>query len=119
MLELVKKALRITTDAFDDELQLLISAGLQDLGCASISDDVLIEDGSPLVQRAVITYCKMNFGLPEDYDRLKRSYDEQKAQLGMATGYTDWLDGNEVVSPVVEDDDPDPEPETDPEVEGS
>jgi hypothetical protein len=34
----------------------------------------------------------MSFGLPEDYDRLKRSYDEQKAQLSNATGYTDWGD---------------------------
>ena len=48
----------------------------------STTDDVIIQ--------AVITYCKMNFGLPEDYDRLKRSYDEQKAQLGTATNYTDW-----------------------------
>lgn len=92
MLELVKKALRITTDAFDDELELLISAGLQDLGCASINSDVLIPDGSPLVQRAVITYCKMNFGLPDEYDNLKRSYDEQKAQMATASGYTNWRD---------------------------
>jgi hypothetical protein len=32
----------------------------------------------------------MNFGEPEDYDRLKASYDEQKAQLSTATGYTHW-----------------------------
>jgi hypothetical protein len=32
----------------------------------------------------------MNFGEPDQYDRLKKSYDEQKAQLGMATGYTTW-----------------------------
>ena len=44
----------------------------------------------PLILRAVTTYVKMNFGLPEDYDKLKASYDEQKAQLGMATGYTIW-----------------------------
>jgi len=28
--------------------------------------------------------------LPEDYDKLKRSYDEQKAQLSNATNYTVW-----------------------------
>jgi hypothetical protein len=32
----------------------------------------------------------MNFGLPEDYDRLKLSYDEQKAQMSNATNYTNW-----------------------------
>lgn len=90
MLELVKKALRVSTTAFDEEIQFLIDAGLQDLGRAGVMNEVLTEDSTPLVQRAVITYVKMNFGLPEDYDRLKASYDEQKAQLGTASGYTDW-----------------------------
>ena len=89
MLELVKKALRIKTDAFDDELNNLMSAALLDLGVAGV---VVPEELDAIVSQAVIVYCKMNFGLPEDYDRLKRSYDEQKAQLSNATGYTDWGD---------------------------
>ena len=91
MLEKVKMALRIKTDAYDDELQSLIEAGLIDLGFGGAMQEVLTEDSDAVVAQAVITYCKMNFGLPEDYDRLKRSYDEQKAQLGTATGYTRWL----------------------------
>lgn len=90
MLEKVKMALRIKTDAFDDELQSLIEAGLIDLGFGGAMPEVLTEDADAVVTQAVITYCKMNFGLPEDYDRLKRSYDEQKAQLGTATNYTNW-----------------------------
>lgn len=90
MLDLVKKALRITTDAFDDELQQLIDSALIDIGFGGAMSEVLTENGDSIVKQAVITYCKMNFGLPEDYDRLKRSYDEQKAQLGTATGYTNW-----------------------------
>jgi hypothetical protein len=35
----------------------------------------------------------MQFGNPENYDKLKAAYDEMKAQLSMATGYTVW--GNE------------------------
>ena len=57
------------------------------MGIAGITND---STGDPLVLRAVITYCKLNFGQPDDYDRLKKSYDEQKAQLSMATGYTEW-----------------------------
>lgn len=90
MLELVKMALRITTDAFDDEIEHLISSALIDLGFGGAMSEVLTENADAVVTQAVITYCKMNFGLPEDYDRLKRSYDEQKAQLGTATNYTDW-----------------------------
>jgi hypothetical protein len=87
MLELVKLALRITTDAFDTELNLLIAAAQTDLGIAGVT---LPAELDPICQRAIITYCKMNFGEPDEYDRLKASYDEQKAQLSMATGYTTW-----------------------------
>lgn len=83
----VKTALRISTDVFDDELGSLIDAAILDLGVAGVVVPASIDS---IVNLAVITYCKMNFGLPEDYDRLKRSYDEQKAQLSTCTGYTVW-----------------------------
>lgn len=83
MLDKVKLALRLTTDAFDPELNDLVAAALADLriaGVEAVEDDLLIS-------RAVITYCRVHFGTPDDYDRVKASYDEQKAQLQMATGY--------------------------------
>ena len=68
-----------------------MAAGFADLGITDIKPDVLTEENiTPLVQRAVLTYCRMNFGQPDDYERLKASYDEQKAQLSTCTGYTDW-----------------------------
>lgn len=92
IIDKVKMALRISTDAFDDELTDLIAAAQLDLGVAGV---VVPETLDELVTRAVVTYCKMSFGLPEDYDRLKKSYDEQKAQLVTCTGYTDWLTDGE------------------------
>lgn len=86
MLDKLKLALRISTDAYDDDLEDLISAAMLDLGIAGVTTSG--EDA--LISRAVITYCRMHFGSPADYDKLKASYDEQKAQLQMATGYTDW-----------------------------
>lgn len=87
MLEKVKMALRISTDAFDSEMNDLIESAKLDLGIAGV---VLPPTIDALVTKAIITYCKMSFGIPEDYDRLKASYDEQKAQLATATGYTEW-----------------------------
>ena len=93
MLELVKMALRIKTDAYDAQLNMLIEAAAADLGIAGANgENVALTD--PLTMQAIITYCKMNFGQPDEYDRLKASYDEQKAQLSMATGYTDWGPSN-------------------------
>ena len=87
LLAKVKTALRIVTEDFDDELTDLINAALKDMNLAGVSETELTD---VLIIRAVITYCKMNFGEPDQYERLKKSYDEQKAQLGMATGYTTW-----------------------------
>ena len=90
MLEKVRNALRISTtnnEQLNTELTDLIEAAKLDLGIAGV---VIPEAIDALVTKAIITYCKMSFGLPEDYDRLKRSYDEQKAQLRTATGYTNW-----------------------------
>lgn len=89
IIERVKGAMRIVDDEFNEEVEDLMNAALADLGIAGVDGErALITD--PLVYRAVVTYCRMNFGTPDDYDRLKRSYDEQKAQLQMASGYTVW-----------------------------
>lgn len=92
ILEKVNTALRRTgrSEQLNDELADLIEAAQQDLGIAGV---IVPDELDKLVLKAIITYCKMSSGLPEDYDRLKASYDEQKAQLSNATGYTDW--GNE------------------------
>ena len=88
-LDKVKMGLRIKTTAYDEELADLIAAAQTDLGIAGVVVPSTLDE---IVTRAITTYCKMSFGLPEDYDRLKKSYDEQKAQLVTATGYTDWLE---------------------------
>jgi len=79
MLELIRQALRVSTDAYDDEIKMLIQAAEQDLGIAGItvkSDSICIN--------AIATYCKMYFN--KDFT-LKDAYEQQKAQLQMSTGY--------------------------------
>ncbi len=89
----VKTALRIVTDEFDGEISDLIAAALADLGIAGANgENVTASD--VLTQTAIITYVKMHFGEPDEYDRLKASYDEQKAQMSMASGYTVWGGSN-------------------------
>lgn len=87
MLTKVKLALRITTNAYDSELTDLIEAAKIDLGIAGVNVPQTID---AIVGRAIITYCKVHFGEPDDVERLKASYDEQKAQLSMNSSYTDW-----------------------------
>lgn len=87
ILDDAKMAMRISTTAYNDEITSLINAAQLDLGIAGVTVPSPLD---ALVTRAIITYVRMNFGTPDDYDRLKASYDEQKAQLSMSTGYTNW-----------------------------
>lgn len=87
MIAAAEKALRIVTTSFEDEIGSLLDAALLDMGVAGVTVPTEID---ALVQQAAITYVKINFGQPDEYERLKRSYDEQKAQLASCTGYTNW-----------------------------
>ena len=82
-----RKALRIKTVDFDDQITDLIESACLDLGIAGVE---VTDKLDPILRTAIITYVRMHFGQPDDYDRLKESYDEQKAQLATATGYTVW-----------------------------
>lgn len=82
MLAAAKLALRLTTTAYDDEIGRLIDSAYLDMAVAGVPE---AEDA--LVKTAVITYVRANFGSPSDYDRLKKAYDEQKAQMQTASGY--------------------------------
>ena len=86
LLDNCKTALRVTTDAYNTEIEAYINAALLDLGIAGVQTAEL----DPLTEKAVMTYVRMSFGAPANYDKLKASYDEQKAQMMNATGYTNW-----------------------------
>ena len=90
LLPLVKEAIRIKTPKFDEnQLPMLINAAQMDLGIAGV---IVPDEYDDLVAQVIATYCIMNFGIVDEYDRFKKSYDEQKAQLVTATGYTNWGD---------------------------
>lgn len=88
LIDTCKMALRVTTDAYDAEITEYIEAAKLDLGIAGVETTV----ADSIVNTAILTYVRMRFGAPANYDKLKAAYDEQKAQMMMATGYTDWGD---------------------------
>lgn len=88
MMRKAKLAARVTTDDFNEQIKDLLDAAYKDMGVAGVE---IPEEFDALVSQAAITYFLLHFGEPDEYDRLKRSYDEQKAQLSTCTGYTDWL----------------------------
>lgn len=101
MLDEARLALRVKTHAYDAEIMQLIYAAAEDLtrvgiGVSGIKmklvEGVVIDSSTinePLKIRAILTYVRANFGSPADYDRLKASYDEQKAQLEITEDVSD------------------------------
>lgn len=90
-LEKVRVAMRRAgvSVGLDEEIKDLIETCMADLGIAGVNGaNVIITD--PNIRLAYITFCKLHDGEPDDYDRLKKVYDEMKAQLSMASGYTTW-----------------------------
>ena len=95
MLNRVKLALLISSTDFDSELTSLIGAACEDLGIAGVEGlTVTTSTSDDIIIRAIITYCGYQFemmhGTLARAEAFKRSYDEQKAQLSMASGYTVW-----------------------------
>ena len=86
MMDLVKGALRVTTDApaIISEIENLINAAKLDLEIAGVK---YIED-DPLIQRAVIFYCKGHFGFDNpEAERFLRSYEMLKQHLSLSGDY--------------------------------
>ena len=93
MLNAAKTALRVTGEEYNEEIERLIESAKLDLGIAGVTLPCpKLPDA--LVKTAIITYVKLHFGDLDAaiYDKLKASYDDQKAQLITASGYTDWGD---------------------------
>lgn len=91
MLEKVKLAWNRKDNIFDSEISDLITSAELDLGIAGV---VVPETATTIAERAITLYClthlELEHGDPSKAERFKAAYDENKAQLSMATGYTVW-----------------------------
>lgn len=91
VLDECKTALRISlgNTVFDGEINGLINACRQDLILAGIASNKANDSTDALINRAIIVYCKANFGFDNpDSDRLQQSYNSLKTSLALSTDYT-------------------------------
>ncbi|MGL5085316.1 MAG: head-tail connector protein [Clostridium sp.] len=85
MLDKVKQSLRIKSNSLDTEVTDLIESAKLDL---KISGVVKINEEDPLIQQAIKTYCKANFGLDnKDSEKYQKSYDMLKQHLSLCGEY--------------------------------
>ncbi|HCL03882.1 MAG TPA: DNA-packaging protein [Lachnoclostridium phytofermentans] len=96
MLEKLKLVLRIKNTAYDTEIQSLINSCKADLSLAGVNSNktVKVMDGDiektvvdPLIEQAILLYCKWNFGYDENSERFKESYIKLKIALALSIEY--------------------------------
>lgn len=88
MLNIVKLALRITTNAFDTELNRLVAECIEEMTGLGIAIET--EEGAPTsdqVKGAIVAYCKWQFGENDEKDAWRGIFDRKLAQLQTMTGY--------------------------------
>lgn len=86
LLETVKKALRITHSGLDEaEIVPLIEAAKKELEIAGVTQ---INEGDPLIIRAVTVYCKANFGYDNpDSEKFQNSFNSLKNTITQVGAY--------------------------------
>lgn len=89
MLETIKTALRISTSAFDNEIQTLIDAAILEMNGLGVTAATSTTT-DPQIISAIVAYCKWLFGNNEDADRWRDIYHIKLGQLKTMSGYTDW-----------------------------
>lgn len=89
LLDKLKKTLRISSEAFDEEINDLIEAAQLDLELSGVVHEKAIDEGDALICRAISVYVKANFGFDNpDADRFQQSYNMLKAHLTLSQEYT-------------------------------
>lgn len=90
LLDDARQALRIKTKILDNEIQDLIDAAKSDLMLSGVLQaKINNESNDPLIKRAIILYCKANFGLDNlESDKYQAAYNSLKTHLTLSIEYT-------------------------------
>ncbi len=85
MIDKIKLALRISSNKLDSEINDLIEAAKLDLKTSGIKK---IDETDPLIQQAIKTYCKSNFGLEnKNSEKFQAIYENIKNHLALCGDY--------------------------------
>lgn len=99
LLSLAKQTLGIipTATQKDDELQMILQAGINDLTRAGVDVDTT----NQLVMNALMTYVKAHFGIsnPDDKEKFMTSYRLFLSDLSLSEGYKqEEITGEEITN---------------------
>ena len=84
MLELIRAALRITTTAFDDEMDAQIEACKKELALAGVT---VIDEDDKLFLHAAILYIKAYFGYNNESEKYTQAFNAIRDAMALSGDY--------------------------------
>lgn len=84
MVEKIRKALRITTLALDEDIEDAINACKRELHIAGVGR---IEETDPLIVAAIKTYCRAEFDYCGKGEQYRKSFEALKIALSLSGDY--------------------------------
>ena len=92
LLDKVKLSLRVSGDAFNEEITDLIEAAKLDLMAAGILENK-VEEPDAWIQRAIVLYAKANFGMANpDSEKYSDAYHNVRMKISLRGGYNGLLE---------------------------
>jgi hypothetical protein len=89
LIDTVRKRLRITHNALDDDILDLINAAKTELMIVGITK---LEETDPLIIQAISTYCKAEFGLNNpEYEKFRAAFESLRNHLTLVGEYTETV----------------------------
>lgn len=89
LIDRIKIALRVTSAAYDPEVEGLIAAARDDLTLSGIDPGAAhAVNPDPLIERAIALYCKWHFGMDNpDAEGYERAYRALESHLALSSDY--------------------------------
>jgi len=87
MLDKVKLALGLTTDAFDDDIEDNIAAARAELIRSGVASSKATSNTDALITKAIKTYCQKEFSDGSEAERFEKSWKSQLDNLRKSTAY--------------------------------
>lgn len=86
MLALVKKSLRVSSAAFDEEVNNLIKSAILEMQRVGI----VYDENNEMIQQAVIQFCKSRFGYDnKEADRFERNFNDMVKAMSLSGDYNE------------------------------
>ncbi len=89
MLETIKKALRISHDKIDDDIQLNIDSAMFDMNRVGID---ISDDTNPLVIKCAELYCRWVYNYNERADEWYKAYENLRNAMALCSKYREKSD---------------------------